>query len=250
MPDERFFGIYCDQWVLFDEETIARLTEAGVSKLVFSVASLDEQLHDYFRGMSGSYRRLMRAIEYRKENQFPGEVYVNTIIKGKNLDSIIPLAEWVQQDSLLGGIGYQAIAQPFFTPYEEHWYRNEEYRDLWPQDEGKVRAVFDTLIGFKKEKYKIGNSIAQLELFKQYYRDPHSLIRQSYCNFGEYIMNVTPLGEVFLCVGMEPVGNIHRESIGQIWNSPQAQAVRERMHRCSRNCNNIINCWFRGRNEF
>jgi len=63
-------------------------------------------------------------------------------------------------------------------------------------------------------------------------------------------MNITTLGEVLLCVSKEAVGNIKNSSIADIWNCEAAVSMRHRMHKCALNCNNIINCWFRSRNEF
>jgi len=235
---------------LLDEEMAKKISDTGLKKLILSLASLKEETHDSLRGIKGSFACLMAAIDYLRKYWPTGEIYVNAIIKEQNLGDIVALAEWVERDSLIRGIGFQAIAQPFFTPRDDFWYKKEEYACLWPQDTAKVCSVIDQLIEFKSKDYKIGNSVIQLNLFKEYYKNPHGLIRKSKCNFGDYIMNITTLGEVLLCVSKGAVGNIKKNSIADIWNGEAAVSMRHRMHECALNCNNIINCWFRPRNEF
>jgi len=235
---------------LLDEETVKNLFDAGLTKIILSLASMNREIHDFLRGVDYSYDRIMGAIGHLRKYWQKRQVYINTIIKEINLDDIVELAKWVQGDKLIAGIGFQALAQPFYAPYDELWHKKEEYADIWPRDIKKVRSVLDKLIEFKKLDYKIGNSIPQLQLFKEYYGDPQGLIRKSRCNFGDHIINVNRIGEVMLCPFIGAVGNIKNDSIINIWRSESADNARRMMYECKLICNNIINCWFREREEF
>jgi hypothetical protein len=152
---------------------------------------------------------------------------------------------------LIKGIGFQAIAQPFYTPKDDFWYEKKEYSSLWPQDIARLSSVLDWLIEFKlRPDNKIGNSAVQLNLFKEYYFNPHGLIRKTKCNFGDHIITIDSLGRAMLCPFMQRIGNIKDINVASIWRSEIAVDIRHRMHECTINCNNIINCWFRSRNEF
>jgi MoaA/NifB/PqqE/SkfB family radical SAM enzyme len=235
---------------LLDEEMVKKLSQAGLKKLNLSVASLKEETHDFFRGVRGSYARLMQAFAYLKKYWPDAQVHINTIIKDKNLDDIIDLVKWAESDSLIKGISFQAIAQPFFTPHDDFWYQKKEYSSLWPQDISKLYSVLDQLIALKFKGSKIGNPVEQLELFKGYYFNPHALIRKTKCNFGDSIITIDPRGEALLCPSMKMVGNIKDISVTSIWHSDAALNTRQKMYECKINCNNIINCWFKSRIEF
>lgn len=62
------------------------------------------------------------------------------------------------------------------------------------------------------------------------------------CEAGTANFFIDPWGEVYPCNGMEEkfwkmsMGNIHENDFTTIWNSPQAQRVREMVRRCPKNC--------------
>ena len=63
------------------------------------------------------------------------------------------------------------------------------------------------------------------------------------CEAGSANFFIDPYGEVYPCNGMEEkfwmksMGNIHGISdFMTLWNSPQAEEVRDRVRRCPKNC--------------
>lgn len=62
------------------------------------------------------------------------------------------------------------------------------------------------------------------------------------CEAGTANFFIDPWGEVYPCNGlekkywMESMGNIHNAPFMDIWNSPQAQKVRELVKNCPKNC--------------
>jgi MoaA/NifB/PqqE/SkfB family radical SAM enzyme len=80
--------------------------------------------------------------------------------------------------------------------------------------------------------------------FRAYFN--HGLIRYIYgrkrllpCNMGEDTFFLDPSGDVLPCNGTEEkevMGNLHRQSWEELWNSPEAEHVREKVRSCSRRC--------------
>ncbi len=62
------------------------------------------------------------------------------------------------------------------------------------------------------------------------------------CEAGMANFFIDPWGEVYPCNGLEEkfwkesMGNIHKDDFMTIWNSPQAEKVREKVRKCPKNC--------------
>lgn len=229
---------------LIDKEMAEKLSLSGLHRLSISLDSLLEETHDYMTGTVGSYRRLMEAIQHLKNYWRKGDINIHTVITDINMNDIQGLVEWVNQDKFFTGIAFQALAQPFRTNTVDRWYLDAQHNQLWPKDTRKVSKIFDLLIESKRSGYKIINPIPQLTVYKKYYNDPDSFVRAHNCNFGDYIFNVNVLGLVHLCCFMQPIGNIKKNTIKEIWSSEAARKTRELMRNCQKSCNNIVNCYF------
>jgi MoaA/NifB/PqqE/SkfB family radical SAM enzyme len=238
---------------LIDEDMARLIAFSGLSDLAISLDSLKEETHDFIRGKSGTYSRVMKAIDYlarfKKDNLWLG---LQTIIMKKNLDDIIELAQWVQQDSRLGDIYFQAIVQPNFASggsewfNDNQWYKRSDFSFLWPDDTPKVLAVIDELIRFKKEGYKISNPCGQLEAFKVYFSQPEEFNQRIRCRKGNHIFSVSPRGDIHLCHIYGSLGNVKNSDINmrEIWNSQMAIQTRQKMNSCSQYCGPLVNCYF------
>lgn len=229
---------------LIDRDMAKRLSESGLHRLSLSLEGINEKTHDFITGMDGSYRRLMKAVEYLRRYWRGKDLNIHTIILEQNLEEMVELAEWVNADTLFTGIAFQALSEPFRTDPVEHWHLNSEYAFLWPKDPEAAGSVIEALIKYKAAGYRILNPPAQLAAYKRYYQHPGAFARAHKCNFGDYIFNVNALGLVHLCCFMQPVGSIKNNNIKDIWFSGEASAAREAMRSCRKSCNNILNCYF------
>lgn len=234
---------------LLDEEMAKEISDSGLYRLGISLESLNENIHDFITNTIGSHKRLMKAIEYLRKYWREGHINIHTVISEHNIDSISELIEWVNKDELFTGVSFIALAQPFRTNIIDKWYLDKEYSLLWPKDSNRVSSVIDMLISHKHSGYKILNPITQLNIYKKYYKNPESFVRIHKCNFGDYTFNVNVLGLVHLCCFMEPIGNIKKDSIKDIWHSEKAARTRALMCNCQRSCNNILNCFFQNEGE-
>jgi len=228
--------------VLVNENVAEALVRAGLSSLVFSLESIKEKKHDFLRGAEGVHHSIMRAIEYFKNHPAP-KLFIGTLITGYNAEDLVELAEWVNGQERIGSVYFQTVMQPFGSPEDPHWRSNEEFRFLWP-DLDQVHKALDELIALKKKGYKISNDVQQLETFKAYFRAPERFIKKGQCNLGYHSFTVLPNGNAFLCLSLEPIGNIKTTPIAQMWTSDKANAVRKKIAVCRNNCKLMVNCFF------
>jgi len=241
-----FHPVISTNATLMTKEMAVRLCNSGLQRLSISLESLDSNIHDFITGTAGAHKRLMAAIgyikKYRQEGLF---INIHTVITENNLGGIPDLLEWVNRDSFFSGISFIALAQPFRTEIIDRWYLHSDYGLLWPKDPEKAASIIDMLIDCKNRGYKILNSLAQLTVYKKYYKNPDSFVRVHRCNFGDHVFNVNVLGCVQLCCFMPPIGNIKKSSIKDIWYSEEASKTRALMRNCQKSCNNIVNCYFK-----
>lgn len=227
----------------FIDETIAgRIVRSGVEGISISLDSLNEDTHDFLRGIKGAYKQAVQAINYLTKENAKG-IAVLTIIMGHNLDGIVQIADWVESNNNISSIYFQAVSQPIATLKDEQWYEKDEFGYLWPQDKIQLDFVIDQLIARKNKGYKISNSVRQFEMFKAYFRQPDKLYEGMTCTQGDYVIYIRPTGDVLLCGTMAPIGNIRKTSIKEIWNSPEAALRRKQIHSCQESCLNVLNCF-------
>ena len=230
---------------LIDEEIARKIGDAGLTVANISLDSLKEERHDYIRGVKGAYRRVMQAIDLLNKYATNVKIGICTVILNDNLDELDEVVRWVQINEKLGGMGFQAVTQPFSTPEDPFWYRNEEYSHLWPKDISKVDRAMDGLIAMKQNGFnKLGNPLSQFYVYKAYFRNPNNFIKKQKCHIDMQAVNITPTGEIRICFYMEPIGNIKSDDIGDVWFSQKAKALREKIADCKRNCQSMVNCNF------
>lgn len=225
---------------LIDEDMAKHLADAGLYGLGVSLDSLNEQTHDFLRGVEGTHARVMKAIGYLRKHKV-GFSLMATIME-KNLNDLIDLVKWSAQEGL--EIRFQAISKPFGRALDDLWYTQEEWSFLWPQDKAKTTEVINELIRLKESGYPISNAVGHLEIFKAYFEKPQEPYRLRRCNAGDYLMNLDIYGNVHPCSMIGVWGNIKETSISDLWFSEKAQGFRERIYACQEPCHHLINCFY------
>src|SRR6266851_6558025 len=76
---------------LLTREAVFELKESGLMRLALSLDGSTAQLHDGFRGVHGSWKRTLDAIEWSREAKLP--VQVNTTVTCHNLHDLDNLVE-------------------------------------------------------------------------------------------------------------------------------------------------------------
>lgn len=226
---------------LIDEDMAKRIADSGLTQINISLDSLDEEVYDRMRGVKGAYRHVMNAIEYLSTHSANLNIGICTVIYNRNLDGIINLIEWVDQNDKLKWIGLMAATQPINThPLDKEWYKHE-YSYLWPKDIGKTCLIIDEILHLKNLGYKIGTPAHRLQAFKAYFQYPDKFARQSPCNF-DRAFHVSSNGNVFLCHRYGQLGNIKNTDVRKLWYSENARKARKNIVTCNDNCYFLLNC--------
>lgn len=231
---------------LMNEKMAKDISESGLDTIVFSLDGIKKETHDFLRGIDGVYDKVMAGIDLLANfGRDSLKIHIVTTIMQQNLDELLELAEWANQNNAIKGISFQAIMQPFFTPMEEGWHKKEEFLFLWPKNTDKVDDILNRLAEFKKAEWKITNPIAQFSTFKTYFRNPEKFVKVSRCNLGYNSMTVNTLGKIFLCNSMGSIGDIKEgKDIRELWFSDKAEQIRDCIKNCNHNCKLLINCFF------
>ncbi|MEL3972787.1 TIGR04053 family radical SAM/SPASM domain-containing protein [Rossellomorea oryzaecorticis] len=77
------------------KESIEKAKEVGLARWAFSLDGPTAEVHDHFRGTSGSFDLTMNAINYIHELQLP--LQINTVISRYNVDMLEEMAELVEE---------------------------------------------------------------------------------------------------------------------------------------------------------
>ena len=230
---------------LLDKEMAKRIADSGLHSMILSLDSLQPEKHDYFRGVPGVYAGVMRAIELLHKH-CPGlHVGICSIIMDANLDEIIPLAHWVNDDPRLKSILFMAAMQPNNTPVQEKWYEGGELDLHWPKDMEKAIKVIEELIHLRNKGFLIGNSVQQLMAFQAYYRYPDRFVKVGQCNLNKGV-HVSSIGDIFLCYRWDHLGNIKKDDLATALYSETAENARKKILGCKDNCHFLLNCYYEG----
>ena len=222
---------------------IKKSIEMGLSGISISLDSLDPDVHDYYRGVKGTHKRVMQAIDFIAENTRL-DLCINTVMMKGNLDEIIYLSKWIEYKKNISH-NIQIVVEPFNVVRQPKWYKKKEFVHLWPDDQNKINQVIDKLIELKEEKFgnKMVNSVSQLEIFRKYFEMPEQFIKHYGCNLVEKDSFLAmPDGSIYLCTLMDPIGNIKEQSFDDILNSVRLFKTVDMMNKCKKNCHFLINC--------
>lgn len=238
-------GVYtsmCTNGFLVDKDMASRIAQSGLKTITLSLDG-DKNTHEFLRGVTGCYDKIMGAINQLDMYQDVLEIGIQPVIFGCNLDDIVELTQWANGDRRIKFIHFQAVSQPFDDLCDSEWFKKSEYGFLWPQDITKTHKIIDDLIALKLKGYKISNSVQQLEIFKRYFEKPNEFIRKSICNV-DFFLNIDPLGEIYMCRLKEPIGNIKKKRFKDIWHSIKIEQVRQQIINCRMNCHVLVNCCY------
>ncbi len=238
-------GVISNGW-LVNKKILKRLNEIGVDSLMVSLNSLKESAHDESRSASGSFRRIMKLLETWREQPLNIDFYLSTVVMEQNCGELSELACFAQEKGL-NGIIFQVLA-----PEEAHypfsrvssmqecsitWYMDNP---LWARSIDILRQEISKLLRLQKESSIIINPATQLKKFPLYYENPDA-IRKIPCLGTLSRMYIDPFGDMRLCYGYPPIGNILSDDPKKTWRSIQAEEIRFASKKCDRLCR-LLNC--------
>ncbi len=224
--EQGFKSIISTNAYLIDEDMAKRIADSRLNVLAISLESLRPETHDFYRGVKGTFSKVMKAIEYL-DKYCRGRLALTilTIIMEKNLDELPELVEWVQGNDLFENVSFLALLETGIVHPRNNWFKRPEYSEMWPQNVKRTHRCIDELIRLRKKGYKIWNPLSQLEAFKSYYVDPDKFMRETEYRIHDYIIDLDEHGTVYL--SGEPLGDITKDDVKDLWYSGKAQQIRK-----------------------
>jgi radical SAM protein with 4Fe4S-binding SPASM domain len=225
---------------LIDKVLAKKIIECGLSSLTVSIDAYDAKLHNYVRNNKNAYQLAMKGVSNLRFFQNKKKliaINIATVIMEFNLGELKKLVMLTNGDEF-DSIIFQALDHNFHAPYNQFWFKNNEF---WPKDSVKVKKAIDELISLKLKGSKINNSFEQLEAMKRYFDNPLDFNADYKCNTGNRNFIVDEFGQVMLCWNMGAIGNLLIDRPQDIWTNRLSKVRREQIKNCSRTCR-ILNC--------
>ncbi|MGE3844098.1 MAG: radical SAM protein [Vicinamibacterales bacterium] len=212
-----------------DQSKIERLALSGPSRVTVSLDGVGET-HDLVRGKANFFKKASTSIEtlqrLQRDRGLRYTVRLKNVLMSHNLHEAERVADFASKPGT--EVFYQAIEQNYNTPEDARWF---EHSPNWPRDPERAVAVVQRLIALKQDGRHIANSVAQLEAMIPYFRDPdrfrvsiqsHSAHeRRALCS-ALTMLQLQANGDVTVCSGQSPVGNIKSAPVRQIWETRPA----------------------------
>jgi len=216
---------------LLDEAMAQDICDSGLGALNISLDGMRPETHDFSRNTPGTFDKAMSAVGFMKKKGRQSMVRISAIVSGNSFEELPDLAEWVKQEKL-EGIQFNPL-----RPRGNDWAR------LWPKDIEGICAALDRLIELKNRGYPIWNTAANFEYMKYYFRDPSREYPEFLCAIHTGLI-VRKTGLVQVCRFKEPVGDVRKNSLSEIWNSSEAALRLRDIRGCKKSCI-LGNAYFR-----
>ena len=184
-----------------------------------------EQTNDAIRGLADGYRRGCETLDRLRALGLK-DIGFGMTVQDKNAPDLVPLYEIADEKGM-----------EFATAALHNSFYFVENRNII-HDRAMVAENFEALIN------RLLRSNSPKKWFRAYFN--HGLINYIYgqprllpCDMAFDTFFIDPYGDVMPCNGTKEkaaMGNLNRQSWGEIWNSPEAERVREQVRRCDRKC--------------
>ena len=236
-----------------NDEMSQQIVNSRLRGIFLSLDGMKEKTHDYLRGVTGSYKKVMDAIElldkYRgNDRQNRLSIGITMTLMEKNLDEVLELTEWVNNNDKINDLFFNACLQPFDCDQsEKNWFSNKNNSEIWPQNIDKVCNILEQLAICKEKGYKICNPSAQIRLVKEYFRNPYRFIHDNRikCPRGELAPEINAYGDINMCFAAGPIGNIKNQKFSKTWFSNEMKQAQQQINNCQKDCDTVVNCFYK-----
>ena len=224
---------------------IPRLLAEGPKHLVISLDSQHASLHDYVRNTIGAFETTMSLIQslirYRSNAATDVKIFLSSILFDQNISDSPSYIEFAK-DLGVDGVTFQMLEGTFQLRgkvdkfFERHWFT----------DSVLAKSAIDKLAALYEDDPFLLLSSDDLRSMKSYIDHPHTL-PNPVCGAHERNLVVDMRGNVQLCAymktlsGGQPIGNVRKASLSEMWNSEFAANIRPLMATCKRSCG-MLNC--------
>ena len=208
----------------FTDRILALCQEFPKVGIRISIEGLQET-NDKIRGIPDGFNRGYGTLKKLVEMGHP-DVGFGMTVQDMNCEDLVPLYE------ISNELGMEFATA---TLHNSFYFRKTDNKI---DDKLKVSRNFEKLIN------ELLKSKSPKKWFRAYFN--HGLINYIYgnkrllpCDMSKNAFFIDPFCDVIPCNGMEKkavMGNLHEQSWDELWNSEQAEKVRECTRKCDRNC--------------
>ena len=202
--------------LLLTKKKAVTFIENGLKEITVSLDGM-EGVHDYVRGIKGSYARSIKALEMLTElrdTRYPhlGINIATTLIK-PTLNEIAKVINVAKELSVTWGMNLIDNSSYFFENIDTSGLL------LHGQDLNELDKLIDELHKLKiKNSGLIGSSHAALEYAKKYFKDPKR--KDIPCYLGYHAFHIDPRGELYSgCWVLPPLGSLRENTLKKIVTS-------------------------------
>lgn len=227
-----------------NHDMLNHLKDVGLKKFQISLDSIDENiLKKMICVPSGYLEKIYNTINYAQSIGL--EIEVNTVITRYNSESHI-LEQLIEKLS-----GFKNIHTLRLSPYGYSIYK-KNFNELSPS-KNQLQLIESTYHEWSK-KYSLDIRFSSYEDANSYIPENRTKIfnRRAICTGNVWGVVILPNGDVTICEELYDhpafiLGNINRNSLKEIWNSPKAIELYENplknisSSRC-KNCNSYNEC--------
>jgi MoaA/NifB/PqqE/SkfB family radical SAM enzyme len=228
---------------LINQRILKRLIiDANLDTIVVSLDYLNKSKHDSQRGVSGSYDRVLRLLNYLSIYKGLVQTTINCLIMKPNIDELVPIAYLINSSPTISCVSYHLIARPPHSDSPENWIEDKRFSHLWPDDIDKITLVFNELIKLRQKQFKIANSVKQLQYFKQFVIDNKQFLTKKYCDSEKLGLEISHNGTVTICPQKKSIGNLKDNSLNNQLQSQEFTDLSSEIQKCTANCHFMQNC--------
>ncbi len=228
-------------------ENYERVLKEGPDQLTISLDSRMSDVHDYHRGVRGSFAATVKTISAllslrdRIGRGAQPRITTNSVLTDRNIHDVLSYASFATELGL-DGCTFQVLGPTFHGKGREDVF----YRKHFFPDRGAAINALQELRDRLSEYPVVLTTDNDLRWMQSYIANPDGLI-EPICNSHERNMMIDHQGEVQLCFDMrkifdgKSIGNVRSSSLFDLWSGDTAEAARGIMEHCRRSCG-MLNC--------
>jgi MoaA/NifB/PqqE/SkfB family radical SAM enzyme len=226
---------------------IPKIIRSSLSWLTITLNGLTPRIHDFTRGVKGSFDRTKEAIleinKLRRNRDKKLQLSIETILMPSTCNDVIRLMEWTKRQEI-DGISFQIITN-------KDSYHSYYKKSALPPDEFK-RASFETgfslrerekmicaiksIVDMKSEGYRVYTPVWAFKAYELSLLKPSAIADLIKCKTGEKRFFIDPYGNIRLCFNMSPIGSIKTMNLAKLLNGSLALKQRVAIEKCKKLC--------------
>ena len=212
--------------LLFNEERIEELINAGLTEIQISLDGKDAKTHDKIRGI-GNFDKTVKIAKYISKNYGKETLSIGLTVTNNNLDSIEDLIDFADKELQAGQIKVVR-----YTPVVEG---TKQYDIV----DNKKRLELCKMLVNKREELAKHNTYLKFNRLMSFIGGIRKKASE-YCAAGRLRLCILPNGTVCPCPILSShdieLGNLREEKLAEIWNGEKIKKFRELSKRKDDKC--------------